>query len=65
MTFLAQLQLKDVAAQDATRSLPTSGMLYFFVGVDEPAYNIEHRVLYLPEVIARQRSAAALPSKPR
>lgn len=49
MTFLAQLQLKDVAAQDATSSLPTSGMLYFFVGVDEPAYNIEHRVLYLPE----------------
>ncbi|EGG36254.1 YwqG family protein [Paenibacillus sp. HGF5] len=49
MTFLAQLQLKDVAVQDATSSLPTSGMLYFFVGVDEPAYNIEHRVLYLPE----------------
>ncbi|WP_194542324.1 YwqG family protein [Paenibacillus sp. JZ16] len=49
MTFLAQLQLRDVAAHDATASLPLSGMLYFFIGVDEPAYNIEHRVLYLTE----------------
>lgn len=49
MTFLAQLQLRDVAAHDATASLPLVGMLYFFIGVDEPAYNIEHRVLYLTE----------------
>lgn len=49
MTFLAQLQLRDVAAHDATASLPLGGMLYFFIGVDEPAYNIEHRVLYLTE----------------
>ena len=46
---LAQPQLRDVATHDATASLPLDGMLYFFIGVDEPAYNIEHRVLYLTE----------------
>ena len=49
MTFWHKLQLRDVAAHDATASLPLGGMLYFFIGVDEPAYNIEHRVLYLTE----------------
>lgn len=47
MTFLAQLRLSELTAQDESSLLPKEGMLYFFVGVDEPAYNIEHKVLYL------------------
>ncbi|GGH20387.1 YwqG family protein [Paenibacillus segetis] len=49
MTFLAQLRLSDLIPHDVTTLLPTKGMLYFFVGVDEPAYGIEHKVIYLSE----------------
>lgn len=59
MTFLAQLNLAELQGVDATGDLPAKGMLYFFVGVDEPAYNIEHRVLYAKEEelpTARRRS---------
>lgn len=49
MTFLAQLNLGELACHDAITLLPAHGFLYFFVGIDEPAYNIEHRVLYVPE----------------
>lgn len=49
MTFLAQLNLAELQGVDASAHLPEKGMLYFFVGVDEPAYNIEHRVLYAKE----------------
>lgn len=47
MTFVAQLNLNDLAGQADTPLLPKSGMLYFFVGVDEPAYNIEHHVIHV------------------
>ncbi|SMF84165.1 Uncharacterized protein YwqG [Paenibacillus uliginis N3/975] len=63
MTFLAQLQLGDLAQYDDSSLLPVSGMLYFFIGVDEPAYNIEHRVLFLQEdqiVEARRRPSPEL-----
>ncbi|MGZ9586695.1 YwqG family protein [Paenibacillus marinisediminis] len=49
MTFLAQLRLHELAPHDVSSLLPAGGMLYFFVGVDEPAYHIEHKVLYLQE----------------
>lgn len=49
MTFLAQLRLSELTHQDEEALLPGTGMLYFFVGVDEPAYGIEHKVIYLPE----------------
>ncbi|ASA20422.1 DUF1963 domain-containing protein [Paenibacillus donghaensis] len=49
MTFLAQLNLKQLSEMDESAGLQGGGMLYFFVGVDEPAYNIEHHVLFLPE----------------
>ncbi|WP_136609052.1 YwqG family protein [Paenibacillus dokdonensis] len=49
MTFLVQLNLKDVASHDESSLLPTGGMLYFFVGIDDPAYHIQHRVLFLPD----------------
>ncbi|RJG23791.1 YwqG family protein [Paenibacillus thiaminolyticus] len=46
MTFLAQLNLEQLAACDSLKRLPVRGMLYFFIGIDEPAYDIEHRVIY-------------------
>ncbi|MFB8372762.1 DUF1963 domain-containing protein [Paenibacillus taichungensis] len=52
MTFLAQLNLVDLTPytpNDGRGSLPERGMLYFFIGVDEPAYHIEHRVIYEPD----------------
>lgn len=52
MTFLAQLNLVDLlpyTPNDGRVSLPERGMLYFFIGVDEPAYNIEHHVIYEPD----------------
>lgn len=47
MTFLAQLKLEDIAPHDLFQLMPVRGMLYFFIGLDEPAYNIEHRVFFL------------------
>ncbi|RCX23716.1 uncharacterized protein YwqG [Fontibacillus phaseoli] len=49
MTFLAQLRLSELTPHDESALLPAGGMLYFFVGVDEPAYHIEHKVLYFHE----------------
>lgn len=49
MTFLAQLRLNELVPYDIAALLPAKGMLYFFVGVDEPAYGIEHKVIFLPE----------------
>jgi len=49
MTFLAQLRLSGLATHDASALLPAQGMLYFFVGVDEPAYGIDHKIIYLSE----------------
>ena len=49
MTFLAQLRISEMVPHDASALLPANGILYFFVGVDEPAYGIEHKVIYLLE----------------
>lgn len=49
MTFLLQLHLQEVVKYDESTLLPADGMLYFFVGIDEPAKDIEHRVLYVPK----------------
>ncbi|MFC3747703.1 DUF1963 domain-containing protein [Paenibacillus sp. GCM10012306] len=49
MTFVTQLNLKECSRHEESALLPAEGMLYFFVGLDEPAYNIEHRVLFVRE----------------
>lgn len=50
MTFLAQLRINELVPHDASALLPANGgILYFFIGVDEPAYGIEHKVIYLSE----------------
>ncbi|MFD3271146.1 YwqG family protein [Paenibacillus dendritiformis] len=57
MTFLAQLNLEQLAACDSLKRLPAQGMLYFFVGIDEPAYDIEHRVIYAASADGLERRA--------
>lgn len=47
MTFIAQLNLKEISIYDEEGVIPKSGMLYFFMGIDEPAYDIEHKVIYI------------------
>lgn len=44
-TFLAQINLGELPFTSAD-DLPATGMLYFFLGADEPAYNVDHRVIY-------------------
>ena len=47
MTFIAQLNLKELSSSDKGNLLPNNGMLYFFMGLDEPAYDIEHKVIFV------------------
>jgi len=49
MTLVAQLNLSKIAPLQNESLLPEKGMLYFFVGLDEPAYAIEHKVLYVED----------------
>ncbi|MFB6366115.1 DUF1963 domain-containing protein [Paenibacillus elgii] len=49
MTFLVQLNLQDLAQHDEASLLPTCGMLYFFGGEAESAFNIQHRVLFVAD----------------
>jgi uncharacterized protein YwqG len=49
MTFIAQLNLEEISCCDENALLPKRGMLYFFMGIDEPAYDIEHKVIYIEE----------------
>lgn len=44
-TFLAQINLSELPLLP-TDHWPSSGMLYFFLGLDEPAYDIDHQVFY-------------------
>ncbi len=45
LTFLAQLDLSALRSSWID-GLPSSGWLYFFLGVDQPATNVTHEVLY-------------------
>ncbi|URZ00365.1 YwqG family protein [Clostridium felsineum] len=47
MTFIAQLNLKEISLSDENDFLPKGGILYFFMGIDEPAYDIEHKVVFV------------------
>ncbi len=44
-TFLAQINLSELPFLPSD-NWPSSGMLYFFLGLDEPAYDVEHQVIY-------------------
>ncbi len=47
LTFIAQVNLAEVPRLPVP--LPESGMLFFFLGIDEPASNIAHDVLFASE----------------
>ncbi|AVK83028.1 DUF1963 domain-containing protein [Lysinibacillus sp. B2A1] len=44
-TFLAQINLSELPFLPSD-DWPSSGMFYFFLGLDEPAYDVEHQVIY-------------------
>ncbi len=44
-TFLAQINLSELPFLPSDH-WPSSGMLYFFLGMDEPAYDVDHQVIY-------------------
>lgn len=46
MTLIAQLNMSEISKYDLDNVLPKNGLLYFFMGIDEPAYDIEHKVIY-------------------
>lgn len=46
MSFIAQLNLQEVARYDVNKILPDRGMLYFFLGDDEEANDVPFRVLW-------------------
>ena len=47
LTFLAQINLSDIPIFE-NNPLPSSGWLAVFLGLDEPAIDVEHRLLLLP-----------------
>jgi hypothetical protein len=59
LTFVAQLNLSEFPA--ARIGLPASGLLSFFVGVDEPATNVTHAVRYFPDPDGLRECASPLP----
>lgn len=59
MTFIAQINLAEVAAADQTGLLPKTGMLYFFLGDTEPSTRMEHRVVFQGVVGALSRTKPA------
>ncbi|AHM63942.1 YwqG family protein [Paenibacillus polymyxa] len=44
-TFIAQINLSELPFSPF-EGLPHQGILYFFLGLDEPAYDIDHKVFY-------------------
>ncbi len=44
-TFIAQINLSELS-EDIVDYFPKQGMLYFFLGVDEPAYDISHKIFF-------------------
>jgi uncharacterized protein YwqG len=44
-SFTAQFNLRELPA-DTLDLFPKHGMLYFFLGLDEPASDVDHRIFY-------------------
>jgi uncharacterized protein YwqG len=44
-TFIAQINLEELPLSPY-EGFPKRGILYFFLGLDEPAYDIDHRIFY-------------------
>lgn len=61
LTFLAQIRLEDLPEHDL--DLPGEGMLYFFLGSNENAGNVQVKVIYIKK--AEKLVAGRLPEKYR
>ncbi|ANY67365.1 hypothetical protein BBD42_13435 [Paenibacillus sp. BIHB 4019] len=61
MTPLAQLNMADIAPACRQGWLPEAGMLYFFIGMDEAAANVEHRIIFVeyPQQLALRHPETA------
>jgi len=59
LVFVGQVDLAELPATG--HNLPPSGLLSFFVGVDEPANDVDHRVFYFaePDLVPTVRPSAA------
>lgn len=57
MSFIAQLDLESVYPQDTQQLLPSTGILYFFMGDMQQARNIAHKVIYVADKTGLQRTA--------
>ncbi|MDM5153188.1 YwqG family protein [Bacillus sp. DX1.1] len=44
-TFIAQINLSELP-RNVVNELPQEGILYFFLGLDEPAYDVDHKIFY-------------------
>nr|WP_295865815.1 YwqG family protein [uncultured Chitinophaga sp.] len=56
MTFIAQLDLDTIHPLEAAQLLPSTGVLYFFMGDLETARNIPHKVIYVADKTGLQRT---------
>lgn len=59
LTFVGQLDLGSFRAADV--GLPDKGVLGFFIGVDEPAFDIDHEVRHFDDVSALRRFPPPVP----
>ncbi|MGI8333765.1 DUF1963 domain-containing protein [Actinomadura scrupuli] len=59
LTFVGQLDLGGFPAADV--GLPAEGLLAFFIGVDEPASDVDHEVRYFPDVKALRTCRPPVP----
>lgn len=55
MTFIAQLDLETIHPLEAGALLPSTGILYFFMGELDTARNIPHQVIYIAGKTGLQR----------
>lgn len=56
MSFIAQLDLETISPQDTQQLLPSTGILYFFMGDMQQASNIAHKVVYVADKTGLQRT---------
>lgn len=56
MSFIAQFNLDELHQLDIQQLLPATGMLYYFMGDIDQASNIAHKVVYIADKTALQRT---------
>lgn len=54
MSFLAQINLEQISKFDINKSLPSSGILYFFIA-NPSEYSLDHKVIYTVDSEIKER----------